>query len=294
MSKIITLPSIGLTNMGLSETGANRITSQSRSNFSASFFFLPREKREAIRHVYALFRIIDDVVDEEPDPIKQSTLLGSLRSEVIRMYQGTTHIPLLKKLKQSVDRFSIPLDYLLELFSGCEMDIAQKRYPSFDELYLYCYRVAGIVGLVCMKIFEYETETSKEAAIHLGVALQLTNIMRDVGTDLKKGRLYIPQDELKRYNVTEADLQRGKTTDSFIEMMDFQYQRALQHYTAGFSEFEKDKDKKLLAARIMGSVYRVLLDKLKRKKYPVLNKRMRLNPFQKALILTRVFIQHYL
>lgn len=285
---------MSVANLGWPETRAERILAQSRSSFSASFFFLPREKREAIRHIYALFRIIDDVVDEEPDPSKQSALIGSLRAEVIRMVEGKTNIPLLKKLKQSVDRFSIPLAYLLELINGCEMDITQKRYKTFDELYQYCYRVAGIVGLVCMKIFEYKSETSKESAIHLGVALQLTNIMRDVGIDLKKGRLYIPQDELKSFKVTEADLEQGNITDGFIELMDFQYQRAVQHYKAGFSEFEKDKEKKLLAARIMGTVYWILLEKLKRKKYPVLSERMRLNPLQKALILTRVLFQHYL
>ncbi len=275
-------------------TTAKTITAQSQSNFSSSFFFLPAEKREAIRRVYAFFRVVDDVVDEEPNPEKQKKLLDEWRQKLTFSYQTKSDLPLLQELQESIRRFDIPLSYFLELLDGCEMDIAKKKYATFAELEVYCYKVASIVGLVCMKIFEYKSPTSENMAIKLGMALQLTNIIRDVGEDLTKNRIYLPQDELERFGVTENDLAHHQKTENFMHLMDFQYQRALTYYNEAFLEFPKDTEKKLLAARIMGVVYRCILEKIRKQKYPVLTKRVRLSFFEKGIILIKVLSQHYL
>ncbi len=269
---------------------ANAITAQSKSNFSSSFFFLSAEKRIAIRRVYALFRVIDDVVDEEPSPIRQKELLFAWKTEVIRAYDGLTIVPLLKELMLSVERFQIPKEYFLKLIEGCEMDLTRKRYTTFQELYDYCYRVASMVGLVCMKIFEYESDRSDQSAIDLGLALQLTNIIRDVGVDLEKGRVYLPQEDLLRFGVTETDLAGKETSDKFIALMEFQYTRAMSYYESGMSEFSKDPSNQLLAAKIMAHVYKTLLNKIRKNKYPVLTQRVRLNMVQKMGILGRVLV----
>ncbi len=269
------------------------ITARSRSNFSSSFLFLPREKREALRTVYAFFRVVDDVVDEEQDPFVQQEQIRNIRKIILELDQTNPSIPLFDDLKKTIVRFSIPSSYLLELISGCEMDIRKKRYETFTELYQYCYQVASVVGLVCMKIFEYESPTSRNAAIDLGIAFQLTNIIRDVGTDLKKNRIYLPGEDLRRFHVTEEDLFSGKNTDSFKSLMEFQYRRACSYYEKGFAEFKNDRGKKLLAARIMGTVYRSILEKIRQNGWPVLDQKVKLNFFEKTIILFRVFLTHY-
>lgn len=282
------------TELPLSLGTAKSITAGSKSNFSSSFFFLPPEKREAIRRVYAFFRVVDDVVDEECDPNRQKTLLELWKQELTRTYQGVTLVPLMKELRQSIDRFRIPQEYFLKLIEGCEMDIVKKRYETFAELTEYCTLVASMVGLVCMKIFEFESPTSEKKAIDLGIALQLTNIIRDVGIDLKKGRIYLPQEELRRFNVTANDLSSGNTGPGFFELMEFQYRRACSYYESGMSEFAQDTEKKLLAARIMGHVYRRLLEKIRRKNYPVLTQRVKLSFLEKVTTLIPILITHYI
>lgn len=269
------------------------ITARSRSNFSSSFLFLPREKREAIRTVYAFFRVVDDVVDEEQDPRLQQEKINNIRKMVLELDQGNPSIPLFFELKKTVSRFSIPVTYFLELISGCEMDIQKKRYKTFSELYEYCYRVASIVGLVCMKIFEYESPTSEESAINLGLALQLTNIIRDVGVDLKKNRIYLPLEDLRRFGMTESDLISSTNGEAFKNLMQFQYERACDYYEKGFAEFSRDHQKKLLAARIMGVVYRSILEKIRRRGWPVLDQKVKLNFLEKPIILFRVLLTHY-
>ena len=282
------------TELPLNLDSARAITAKSKSNFSSSFFFLPSKKREAIRRVYAFFRVVDDVVDEETDPVRQKTLLNRWQQEIIRTYQGLTIVPLMKELKSSIDRFVIPQEYFLKLLEGCEMDLTKRRYDTFDELCKYCHHVASMVGLVCMKIFEYKSPTSEKTAADLGIALQLTNIIRDVGIDLKKGRIYLPQEDLKKFGVTEESLAAKNDNEQFLNLMNFQYQRAFSYYESGMSEFVHDKKKKLLAARIMGHVYRRLLEKIRQKNFPVLHERVRLNFLEKIGILVPILYHHYL
>lgn len=269
------------------------ITARSKSNFSGAFFFLPQEKRVAMRRVYAFFRMVDDVVDEEPDVARQRELIGLWKEELQRTYQGITLVPLMKELKESIDRFAIPQNYFLKLIEGCEIDITKKRYATFEELYEYCYRVASMVGLVCMKIFEYESPTSEKTAVALGIALQLTNIIRDVGVDLTKSRIYLPDEDLRRFNVTEQDLLAGKSTDNFLKLMEFQYERAMGYYELGMSEYAHDKQHKLLAARLMGMVYQRILKKIRAQRYPVLSRKVKLSVAEKMFILAKALARQY-
>ncbi len=275
----------------LQTSNSKLITAKSKSNFSSAFYFLSPEKREAIRRVYAFFRVIDDVVDEEPNIDRQKELLSAWRGELIRMYEGLTIVPLLKELNESVVRFKIPQEYFLKLIEGCEMDLFKKRYETFDELYQYCYRVASMVGLVCMKIFEYNEPDADIVAIDLGLALQLTNIIRDVGCDLDKGRIYLPQEDLKKFGVTEDTLLQKTKTPQFLNLMQFEYDRAITYYQAGSSKFGKDKKGQLLAAKIMAQVYKKLLMKIKKQNFPTLSKRVRLNTFEKMRILIPLLIK---
>lgn len=209
-------------------------------------------------------------------------------------YKGTTIVPLLKELKESIDRFQIPQEYFLKLIEGCEMDITKSRYETFDELYEYCYRVASMVGLVCMKIFEYKSQQAEEAAIHLGIALQLTNIIRDVGVDLEKERIYLPQEDLKRFQVAEEDLQTHKYNDAFLRLMNFQYNRALSYYKKSTFIFLADPENKLLAARMMATVYRRILEKIRKRKFPVLHRPIKLSFPEKMGILASSLFSYYL
>ncbi len=273
------------------EQSSRIITAKSRSNFSSAFFFLTREKRMAIRRVYAFFRVIDDIVDDELQTRDPRELLLLWKKSLEASYAGPTKIPLMDELRLTIDRFRIPREYFLKLIEGCEMDLVKKRYATFEELYAYCYRVASMVGLVCMKIFEYESPTSQESAANLGIALQLINIIRDVGIDLEKGRIYIPRDEMDKFYVTENDLIQKKGGKPFADLMEYQYRRACEYYQKGFEEFEKGPRRQLLAARIMGVVYFKILKKIRRKNYPVLHRRISLTFPEKMGTLAQILLK---
>lgn len=273
---------------------ARLITARSRSNFSSAFLFLPAKKRLAMKRVYAFFRTIDDVVDEGTKLNQQRELLRSWRRELAHCYQGLSIVPLLNELKQSIDCYQIPQNYFEELIDGCEMDLNQSRYARFEDLSIYCYKVAATVGLVCLKIFEYQTPQAPELAKSLGLALQLTNIIRDVGVDLKKGRIYLPQEDLEKFKVSEEQLFKKNNDARFKNLMEFQYQRALGCYDQAQVILDQDKEGKLLVARIMSRVYRRILEKIRDQQYPVLHRRVALSFPEKVWILGKVAKQQYL
>lgn len=272
----------------LETSDAATITQKSKSNFSSAFLFLPQRKREAISRVYAFFRVIDDVVDEEPNKNKQIELLDSWKRELDNAYRGATIVPLLKELHLTIKEFNIPQEYFFKLIEGCEMDITKNRYANFEELYEYCYRVASMVGLVCLKIFEAKDNSLDQAAVDLGIALQLTNIIRDVGVDLEKNRIYLPQEDLEKFHISEQSLFDHQKTPEFLEMMQFQFSRAKDYYQKGLMPFRDSDQKNLLSARMMGEVYFTLLKKIKRNKFPSLTRRVKLNLGEKMLILMRM------
>ena len=188
--------------------------------------------------------------------------LDKWRAEVARCYSGSSTHPVLMPLSAVVKRFSIPEQYLQTLIDGCERDLVQRRYKSFDELKEYCYSVASIVGLICIEIFGYKYDETKEYAVNLGYALQLTNILRDIRQDAEKGRIYLPQEDLERFHYTEEDLFGNVYNDNFVQLMQFEARRAREYYHKARAALRPDESMTMFAAQIMDAIYYRLLEKI--------------------------------
>jgi phytoene synthase len=262
-----------------------------QSNFFYSFLFLPRQKREAIMDVYSFCRAVDDAVDdivdetgealEERDPERE---LERWRAELEACYAGRPTLPQTRRLRRTLDRFPIPKEYFEELLAGCEMDLYQPRYQTFDELYQYCYRVAGIIGLVCIEIFTYRSPRTREYAVNLGLALQLTNILRDLKEDAARGRVYLPQEDLARFGYSERELQHEVVNDNFRELMRFECARARDYYRRAAECLPREDRPTLVAAQTMGRIYYRLLEQIERAGYDVFQREIRLHRPERFLI----------
>lgn len=257
---------------------------QLRSNFFKAFVVLPQDQRDALKKVYVMFHIVDDCVDEMPDAISQRQALNVWRHELKLMYQGQAQHAITKELWPVVQKYQIPEEYFQGLADGCEMDIHKKRYATFEELYEYCYRVAGLVGLTCHKIFGYHSATSEQAAIDLGVALQLTNILRDLGEDLKRDRIYLPKAWLEAANYSETDLHDHLKSEEFFDLLRLAITEAENRFQKGMAEFAKDQTNKLKAAKIMAKTYFAILQKIKKDPGNVFNGKVSLSGFEKLKI----------
>ena len=199
---------------------------QSGSSFYYSFLFLEPERRHAITALYAFCREVDDAVDEPSDPQVARSKLAWWRAEVAQLYAGNPQHPVTRALAPLIERYGITHERLGEIMDGMEMDLTQTRYLDYANLRLYCHRVAGVVGLLAARIFGFSDERTLEYAENLGLAFQLTNIIRDVGEDARNNRIYLPMDELKRFEVPAADILNGRHSDAFVQLMNFQAQRA--------------------------------------------------------------------
>ncbi len=255
-----------------------------KSNFYFSFLSLPKHKRNAIETIYAFCRITDDIVDEGNDIEEKHQLLLHWTDELKRSLYGVSKYALINRLASIIHHFNIPIEYFYELIKGMEMDLTQKRYGTFQELELYCYRVASTVGLICAEVFGYKHQSTKEYARNLGIALQLTNILRDIRDDAGRGRIYIPQDDLQRFNYTEEELLNCTYNERFRLLMEFECKRARLYYQkAKLSLAEEDKPL-FTAARTMGNIYYLLLKQIEKRNYDVFSQRIRLAPVQKAFV----------
>lgn len=270
-----------LSHAGLSP---REITAASKSNFSLSFLFLPAGQRRGITNFYALSRVIDDAVDEAPSAEDARRQLQFWKDEAARCYEGVPTHPVSLAMQETIRDFHIPRAYLDWLVEGCEMDLEKTRYADFDELYRYCFRVAGVIGLISMKIFGLDGEVERKAAEELGLALQLTNILRDVAVDGEKGRIYLPQDELKKYGVTEDALLRGEPGANLKALLIFQADRAQSYFDRAFEKMRTLPRRPLVAAWIMGRVYQEILFKIRRKNYDVFTKKIGLSKLTKLRI----------
>jgi phytoene synthase len=262
-------------------------TKASGSNFYYSFFFLPRFRREVMYTVYTFCHEVDDAVDEPPPGTNPQEQLSQWRQEIKAVYQGTPHHPVTISLAAHVKKLGIPEEYLQELVTGMEMDLIHTRYATFDELYPYCYRVASIVGLICLKVFGTQDPRAQEYAINLGVAFQLTNILRDVGADGDRQRIYLPQEDLVRFNYTEAHLFAKTESSQFLELMKFEATRAHEFYDKAQAVYDSlsPRDRQsLLAAEIMRAVYYKILTRIESSNYAVYQSRIRLSPPLRILI----------
>lgn len=255
-----------------------------RSNFGVAFALLPRPQRDAIRAVHAWSRALDDGVDEDADEERARARLEGFRRELALLYEGTPTEPLTAALRPHVERFQIPRLYFEELINGVAMDLSQRRYGTFTDLHRYCYRVASIVGLICLRIFGEAEDRGRRYAENLGVALQLTNILRDVGSDLSRGRVYLPADELARFGVDEDALRRCERDRAFLELMRFQAERARSFFEAAEREVTALDRRRLLAAEIMARVYRRLLERIEASGFDVLAREVRVSKLERVWI----------
>jgi len=267
-----------------------RKASASGSSFYYSFLFLPAEKRRAITAFYAFCREVDDVADEARDAGVARTKLAWWRTEVADLVAGHPTHPVTRALAPFVAPMGIDSGRLNEIIDGMEMDLAYHRYADFDSLRLYCHRVAGVVGQISAGIFGYRHAQTLEYAEHLGLAFQLTNIIRDVGEDARRGRVYLPADELARHGLAVEDILACKGGEAFRAMMEEQAARAEATYAAAFAKLHPEDRRDQRAGLIMAAIYRTLLAEIRRDGFPVLQARVSLTPIRKLWIAWKTWI----
>jgi phytoene synthase len=263
---------------------------QSGSSFYYSFLFLPPQRRRAITALYAFCREVDDIVDECTDTGVAHTKLAWWRQELARLYAGQPQHPVARALQPALQPFGIKQEHLAEIIAGMEMDLSQNRYLDFAGLEQYCHRVAGVVGLLAASIFGYRDEQTLAYAHTLGLAFQLTNIIRDVGEDSRKGRIYLPMNELQQFKVTAADILQARHSEDFARLMAFQIERAEGYYAAAFAQLPEVDRKAQRPGLIMAAIYRTLLREIEADGCQVLTQRTALTPVRKLWIAWKTWI----
>lgn len=262
------------------------------SSFSYSFSFLPRAKREALLVVYQFCRLTDDIVDNIRDPQANRERLARWRAELGFAIEGKSEYELLNRLIAVANRFHIPVDHFYALIRGAEMDLQKLRYESFDELEEYCHLVASSVGLMCLEVFGYKSPQTRAYAVNLGVALQLTNIIRDVAIDASYGRIYLPLEDLRCFGYSETDLFEKKSTSEFIALMAFETRRAEEYFAKALASLPHEDRKNMFAARIMERIYYHTLQKIEESRYDVFSRRIRIPRAIQFLIAIKYWFKH--
>jgi len=235
----------------------------SGSSFYYSFMFLPKQKREAIIALYAFCREVDDVVDECTELKVAQVKLAWWKEEIQNLYKGNPIHPVTKALQPFIHEFRLSEEHFLEIIDGMEMDLNFNRYEDFKQLQLYCYRVASVVGILSAQIFGFSNRKTLKFAHDLGLAFQLTNIIRDVGEDARRNRIYIPLDELARFGVTEEDILRSRESGAVKQLLEFQIERAESHYDRALNELPEEDRVNQRVGLIMAAIYRTLLREIK-------------------------------
>ena len=266
-----------------------RLTRKSGSNFYYAFLLLPREKRQAIYAVYAFSRAVDDAVDEAPDPAEAHARLAAWESETDQLAAGQATHPIARAVQRVRERFPIPLTSIRALLAGARMDLERSRYGRWDDLRLYCERVAAAIGHICIEIFGYRSPSARTYATDLGIALQLTNILRDLGTDARRGRIYLPLEDLARFGVAEADVLAGRRSPAMLSLLEFEASRAKSFYDSAERALDPGDRRSLLSAEVMRRIYRVLLDEIERSGFDVFDRRITLSRPRRAMIAARAW-----
>ena len=264
------------------QTYCQQKAAASGSSFYYSFLFLPKAKREAITALYAFCREVDDVADECTDINIARTKLVWWRNEIRQLYAGNPQHPVTQALLPAIQTYKMDEEHFLEIIDGMEMDLDQNRYTDFKQLQLYCYRVASVVGLLSVQIFGYNNRNTLKYAHDLGMAFQLTNIIRDIGEDARRGRIYIPQDEIKKAGLSETDILHGHLSLKMQALIDFQIERAERFYDKALTALPQEDKKSQRTGLIMAAIYRTLLREIKRGgSQQVLHARISLTPLRK-------------
>lgn len=262
----------------------------SGSSFYYSFLFLPAQRRRAITALYAFCREVDDVVDDGTDPQVAAAKLAWWRGELAGLFAGRPQHPVTRALLPCLAAYSFSEERLAEIIDGMEMDLHQSRYLDWPALETYCYRVAGVVGLLAAGIFGYEDARTLDYARKLGIAFQLTNIIRDVGEDARKNRIYLPMDELARFGVPATDLLQARQTPAFRELMMFEARRARAYYEEAMVLLPEADRRAQRPGLVMAAIYRALLDEVEADGFRVLAQRTSLTPLRKFWIAWRTWI----
>ena len=266
------------------------ITRREAKNFYYAVVTLPRDKRKAIYAAYAFCRQCDDSVDDAASPEAKLSALAYMQDNLDLAFRGRPATPVFLALSDTADRYDIPQEYFSEIIRGVESDLVKTRYQNFDELREYCYRVASVVGLVCLQIFQYRDAGAREYAVDLGLAMQLTNIIRDVREDWSMGRVYLPQDEMARFGYTEEQLGAGVHNDAFVELLRFQGQRAREYFRSGFRLLPYLSRRSRACPAALGAIYSRVLDRIEESGYDVLSEqRIALSGGEKARIAARAW-----
>ena len=246
-----------------------RLTRRSRSNFYYAFLFLPRRRREALYAVYAFCRLVDDAADDARTPDEARQRLAFFRRELDAVWgDAEPQHEASRELRAAVRAFPIRREDMEAVIEGCEWDATRRRYETWEELRAYCYRVASAVGLMCIEIFGYRSPRARQYAIDLGLALQLTNVLRDVGEDARRGRLYLPLEDLAAFEVDESEVMVGLRTPAVRRLLAFEARRARGLYLSARAAIGEAERARLVVAEIMGDIYESLLDELERRGFP--------------------------
>jgi phytoene synthase len=274
---------------GFRQAGA--LTKKHAQTFYFASHFLPKEKKDASYAVYAICRLSDEAVDG-PQPFSPEKKLNNIRTNIEAAYQD---LPieggLLLAFQETIRRHQIPKKYFLELLEGMKIDLKRPRYENFAQLYDYCYKAAGVVGLIMLNIFGYRNREAKRYAVDLGIAMQLTNILRDIKEDYARGRIYLPQDEMERFGTGANDISKQKLSDNFIKLLKFQIERARKYYrssAAGIKLISHSRCR--LVLRAMKEMYAAILKAIENNNYDVFSQRAHVNTKEKVIILSKVIL----
>ncbi|MCS0589588.1 presqualene diphosphate synthase HpnD [Massilia norwichensis] len=266
-------------------------TVQSGSSFYYSFLFLPPERRRAITALYAFCREVDDTVDETHDQSVARIKLAWWRTELAAMYKGAPTHPVTQALQPHLAAYNLQQEHLQAIVDGMEMDLDQSRYLDYAGLRKYCWHVAGVVGILSASIFGVTNPQTLQYAEKLGLAFQLTNIIRDVGDDARKGRIYLPVNELQQFGVTAADILNFRHSEKFEALMKFQADRARAVYDEAFALLPKEDRRAQRPGLMMAAIYRTVLDEIERDDFKVLNQRISLTPLRKLWLAWKTYIR---
>lgn len=260
---------------------------QSGSNFYYSFLTLSDDRRNAITALYAFCREVDDIVDSPGEANIKQIKLDWWRQEIGNLFTNTPQHPITRALAQPIKQFSLAQEHFLEIIDGMEMDLQVSHYPDFKALNLYCHRVAGVVGILSAEIFGFQDRQTLKYAHNLGIAFQLTNIIRDVYDDMRHDRLYLPLEELAQFGVTENQILQGQFNDAFKQLIQFQIQRAMEYYQRAMMQLPEVDRYNQRAGLIMAAIYQRLLEEIRRDSAKILEQRISLSPLRKLWIAWR-------
>jgi 15-cis-phytoene synthase len=274
---------------------AQQIVKKSKTNFMYSTIFLGNKKQEALQTIYSFCRHSDDIVDDEHSDLEtKKTNLENWKKEFLRALDSGSKIKILNDLKLVIDRYKIHPDIFLDLIKGMEMDLVKTRYRTFEDLKTYCYYAASTVGLMTIEVFGYKDKAIREYAINLGIALQLTNILRDVKKDSLKGRIYLPLDDLEKYGYSEKDILEANYNGKFVNLMNHETEIVKSYYKKADAFLTKSEKGRMLSARIMEHIYSRLLNKIVKKKFNVYDNYIRISKFKKLFLAYGVCVKYKL